>query len=107
MKIKNVKEYTENNSYTFKKSFIGNGSTFSAVGEAERWCMEKGICVGVMCRNEPRGLLKGTGYYIHKWYNLTSEDKNQLGGVMVSDDFRDGEVTICLKQKKLAPLLVW
>jgi hypothetical protein len=48
-----------------------------------------------MCRTEPIGFADADVVgYVAKWYNIDREDKGKLDGVMASDDFREGGVTI-------------
>ena len=79
----------------FKKTFNGNGETFSAFYEAEKWLRDNGYSFGSMCRGEPMGILKGR-YCIPKWRNLSREDKAQLDGTLEAG--REGPATLLLKQ---------
>lgn len=84
--------------FTFKLTFKGDGTSFSATTEAEKWLRERGFSIGSMCMGEPRGLLREQGVWIHKWRNLSSADKELLDGVITSDNHRDGEVTVNLNK---------
>lgn len=77
----------------FSQVFTGADS-FDAVNAAEKWLTKHGYSYGVMQQNAPIGIAKNTGR-IAKWYNLGS-DVRKLDGAMVSDDFRDGSVTVYL-----------
>ena len=69
--------------------------TFSAFYSAEKRLKELGYVTGSMCRTEPIGFADSDVVsYVAKWYNIDKEDKGKLDGVMVSDDFREGGVTI-------------
>jgi len=69
--------------------------TFSAFNSAERRLKELGYTVGSMCGPEPIGFADADVVgYVAKWYNINREDKGKLDGVMVSDGFREGGVTI-------------
>jgi hypothetical protein len=69
--------------------------TFQAFYAAEKRLKELGYTVGSMCRTEPIGFANADAVgYVAKWYNLSQDDKGQLDGVMASDDFREGGVTI-------------
>lgn len=69
--------------------------TFKAFYAAEGRLKELGYTVGSMCRQEPIGFADGDKYgYVAKWYNMNQSEKNMLDGVMISDDFREGGVTI-------------
>jgi hypothetical protein len=79
---------------TFSKVFAGT-SSFDAVNDAEAWLAKHGYSYGYMEQNAPIGISK-VFRRISKWYNMTTEDHRQLDGAMVSDDFRDGSVTVYL-----------
>ncbi|CAJ0737822.1 hypothetical protein R16034_00860 [Ralstonia edaphis] len=68
------------------------GGNFEACREAEYWCEARGIAVGVMERDQPRGLLVGS-YHIAKWHNLSGPERRELQGKMTGD-MRHGPVTI-------------
>jgi len=69
--------------------------TFSAFYSAEKRLKELGYVTGSMCRTEPIGFADADVVsYVAKWYNIDKEDKGKLDGVMASDDFREGGVTI-------------
>lgn len=76
------------------KSFPANG-TFQAYYAAEQFLRELGYVVGSMCRNEPIGFADDDTYdYVAKWYNIDVSDRLRLDGVMISDDFREGNVDV-------------
>ena len=69
--------------------------TFQAFYNAEKRLKELGYVTGSMCRTEPIGFADAEVVdYVAKWYNIDKEDKGKLDGVMASDDFREGGVTI-------------
>jgi hypothetical protein len=69
--------------------------TFQAFYNAENRLKELGYTTGSMCRHEPIGFADADKCdYVAKWYNLSQDDKGQLDGVMVSDDFREGGATL-------------
>jgi hypothetical protein len=73
---------------------IPPSGTFQAFYEAEALVKELGYGVGSMCSSEPIGFAHGYDY-IAKWYNLDSEDKNRLDGLLLHDGgFREGGVKI-------------
>lgn len=82
--------------FPFKRTFKHNGGDFSATNQAEEYLRTYGFSIGSMCMNEPRGIKKGPGVWIHKWRNLSIDDKDMLDGVMTSDNPRSGDVTIHL-----------
>ena len=77
---------------------IKEKGTFNSYHKARDWASENGYSEGSMARNMPIGLLKGD-YNIAKWYNLDNQDIKELDGVMISDDFREGEVEILIFAK--------
>lgn len=79
----------------FSQVFTG-AESFDAVNAAEKWLTKHGYSYGVMQQNAPIGIAKNTGR-ISKWYNLGS-DTHRLDGAIVSDDFRDGPVTVYLER---------
>ena len=69
--------------------------TFSAFYSAEARLKELGYTTGSMCSTEPIGFADAAVVsYVAKWYNIDKEDNGKLDGVMESDDFREGGVTI-------------
>jgi hypothetical protein len=77
-----------------KKVFDILGGNFEACRQAEEWCDERGIAVGVKQSGQPRGLLLGA-YRIAKWRNLRPHEQAELHGTMTGD-MRHGPVTITL-----------
>lgn len=77
-----------------KLTFAKKG-TFESVSAAEMWCEKNKWAVGSMQREAPRGMMKGD-YDISKWRNLDPDEISALGGVMISDDFREGSVDILI-----------
>lgn len=67
---------------------------FVAAHAAEQWCKERGISVGSMERENPRGLLRGD-FSIPKWRNLSPSQRYSLDGRMTGD-MRNGPVTIVI-----------
>ena len=84
---------------TFKHS--GGDETFSAYHDAVIWLTKFGIDSGRMERDNPIGLAKNSD--ISKWSRLlgydggnTFNDRRELDGAMVSESFRDSDVTVFL-----------
>jgi len=75
-----------------KKEFDAPGCNFEACREAEAWCEARGIAVGTMERNQPRGLLH-EDCAISKWSNLRPYERARLDG-RIAGDMRSGPVTI-------------
>lgn len=69
---------------------------FAAVSAAEQWCKERGISVGRMQRNSPRGLKYGD-FDIAKWHNLGRADQVGMDGQMTSGDMRAGPVLVVVR----------
>jgi hypothetical protein len=68
--------------------------TFQSLYAALSWCSEIGYDTGSMCSPMPIGLMKG-GYNLPwKWKNMNDVERSSVDGVIDSDDFREGEVTI-------------
>lgn len=77
-----------------EKIFKSTG-TFTAINEAIKWLEENDFSVGRMCADEPIGFKRGKDEWnIMKWRNLSKEDKLQLDGRIISNDFRNGDVTV-------------
>lgn len=67
----------------FEKTFKGDGSTFGAAYEAEKWLRDNGYSVGPMCVGYPQAVLKGN-FAIAKWRNLTREERLAVDGTLDS-----------------------
>ncbi|MCX6154444.1 MAG: hypothetical protein NT007_09805 [Candidatus Kapabacteria bacterium] len=67
--------------------------TFNSFYEATKWATDNGYSYGSTARNMPIAMYRGN-YNISKWYNLSEEEKNNCDGIIISDDFRCGKVTI-------------
>jgi len=65
---------------------------FAASRAAEQWCEERGLSVGAMERNAPRGI-DSECYLIGKWSHLNDSERRHLIGRMTGDH-RHGPVTI-------------
>ena len=76
-------------------NFKENG-TFESLWAAEKWLTDNGYEYGSLCGSEPVAITKG-GYDLpQKWKNFNSLEKSLVDGVVLSTDFREGEVTIIL-----------
>lgn len=79
-----------------QKTFEVKG-TFKSVYAAQSWIEEKGYSEGSMCGPMPIALQKGLIYDLpEKWKNMDDQDKEAIDGVMISQDFREGAVTVIL-----------
>lgn len=72
--------------------FVPSG-TFSAVHAAESYLSDMDYTAGSMERDAPIGFSNKYNR-ISKWWNMTRDEHKLLDGVMISDDFREGGVTI-------------
>ena len=72
---------------------------FQAFYSAQAWCKSNGISQGSMQRGSPIGLMHGD-VCISKWGNLTKAEQDECHGTMTSPSFRDGPVTINMKDSK-------
>lgn len=76
--------------------------TFQAMWEAECWLKQRGYSYGSTCKDRagfgdmPVAIVKGAYDLPQKWKNFTKYDIDQVDGVMLSDDFRNGSVKILL-----------
>ena len=74
--------------------YPANG-TFRAYYSGLERLKDLGYEVGSMNRDSPIGFADNDKCgYIAKWYNLSPKDKEQLDGVMISKDFREGAVEL-------------
>jgi len=79
---------------TFTKKFTSTG-TFTAIREAEEYLKGNDYTVGSMCGSEPIGFADSIKYeYVAKWHNIDAKDRKHLEGVIISNDFREGDVQI-------------
>jgi hypothetical protein len=79
-----------------KKVFKNDGSTFSGIYAAEKWCKEQGYTIGSMERSKPIGLKKDCSY-ISKWSNMTSSEHKMLDGVIEPvGSFRNGDAEVTI-----------
>lgn len=69
--------------------------TFASYYSATQWCYENGYSAGSMCKGLPIALKKGD-YNIAKWHNLTDSERNDVDGLLLSDDFREGSCKIII-----------
>lgn len=80
----------------YEKIFKGDGSTFSALYEAEKWLSDNGYSYGPMSRQAGQGVLKGSGINIAKMHNLTKKEIKELDGVLYAG--REGDARLLLKE---------
>jgi hypothetical protein len=70
--------------------------TFESLYAASKWCHDNGYSYGSLCRNEPVALRKGEYDLPQKWKNMYAYQKKSVDGVMISYDFREGEVKVII-----------
>lgn len=77
--------------------------SFSAYHDAEQWCKDRGYSVGSMQRGAPTLIYYGD-CDVAKYRNISaSERRSAIGKIVgVAGRFRDGPVTIEIKDVKLA-----
>jgi hypothetical protein len=79
---------------SYFQHFPANG-TFGAFYQAQEYIKDLGYEIGSMDRDNPIGFADNEKFgYIAKWHNLTPKDKEQLYGVIISNDFREGAVDV-------------
>ncbi len=83
----------EVDSSTLYPILLGEGNDFKNIHTASDRLRDEGYSLGSMCRDEPIAFAKGERY-IAKWRNIGYEDYPKMDGVLMSSDFRNGEVTI-------------
>lgn len=77
-----------------KTQEVSKEGTFESINEAENILKNK-YTIGVMQINNPIGFADKKKYgRISKWANMNSDEHALLNGVIISDDFRNGSVTI-------------
>lgn len=78
-----------------EKHIFKEEGTFESLWAAERWCKENNYDEGSMSSPYPIGLMKGKYVDIPwKWKNMNAKERNLVDGVIVSNDFREGEVIV-------------
>lgn len=67
--------------------------TFDSITKAREWLKNKGYVIGSICGDKPIGFSRGVDY-IAKWINITPIEWKKLDGILISDDFREGDVKV-------------
>lgn len=94
MKVNNRKEVQRLN---FKVE-----GTFQSMYAAQRWLTENNYSYGSPCKDRlhggdlPVAIQKGEYNLPQKWMHFDKEDKELVDGIMISHDFREGDVTIVI-----------
>jgi hypothetical protein len=79
----------------FEKIFEGDGTTFSALYEAQKWLRDNGYSYGSSSIDSPIGVHKGD-CYISKWRNMTKKEQKNLDGRLYAG--REGSAKLVLKE---------
>lgn len=69
--------------------------TFQSYYAAREWAVNRGYEVGSMDGFNPIAMMKGYDY-VAKWHNISPKDRQTVHAVMISDYFREKEVTILI-----------
>jgi len=68
--------------------------TFQSMYAAQKYLKHNSFGYGSNCTTGPTAFMKGEYELPQKWYNINEAGKELIDGVMVSDDFREGTVTL-------------
>lgn len=68
---------------------------FTAINAAEEIVEEGGFKPGRLCGDAPVAIAPGDFNYVAKWANISRDEWPKLKGVIVSEDFRNGDAYIC------------
>jgi len=71
----------------------GRGESFTAYTDVKNK-LKKKYTIGSMEGRYPIGFADKKYKYVSKWSNINIEDKKLLNGIIVSDDFRNGDALI-------------
>lgn len=71
--------------------------TFKSKWAADGWLQQNGYSSGSTTHSDKIVAIRKGEYDLpQKWHNFTKEDKESVDGVMISTDYREGEVKIFL-----------
>ena len=80
--------------------------TFSAYHAAEAWLKQLGYLTGSMESYHPIGFGPANYWdYISKWTKMNGTERKQLHGVILSEDFREGNVYVVFCESPLQSLI--
>lgn len=82
-----------------KLIFKNDGTDFSGITSAETWLHEQRYSTGSMQAGAPTGIAKGD-MYIAKWRNISRNEYSCLDGIIEAGDYRNGNVTVTLKENE-------
>lgn len=77
------------------KKVFKSDRTFGAYYDAEKFIKEQGLFYGSMECDRPIGIAK-EDWVCCKWRHITTAGKQALTGVIISKDFREGDVTVVI-----------
>lgn len=91
-----IKEKYWNGRIVKKEQIINGGPNveFGALYEATEILHNSGYFIGTLDGDNPIAFSFDSEPYAKKWHNLTIPEKFSLDGVMVSSDFRNGDIKI-------------
>lgn len=69
---------------------------FTAINNARTYIKSLGYNAGSMCQDAPIALSKSRTGTIAKWWNIDRKDYPLIDGLLLSDDFRGGDVLVVL-----------
>ena len=83
-------------------TFFSNGKDFHAFEQATIRAHDTNFRQGPICEDDPIALAKGlkldldenTVSFINDWRNIPEEQYYRIDGLILSEDFRDGDVAI-------------
>lgn len=87
---------TEQKRRALKTISFKESGTFEGLYAAQKWLKENGYEYGSLCGHDPVAITKGIYDLPQKWINFNKLEKSLVDGVMLSTDFREGEVTVIL-----------
>jgi len=74
--------------------------TFQSFYCAQDWLRKSGYVYGSSCINSPIAVVKGENFDSYKlpekWKNFNNEEIASVDGVIISRDFREGQVTVII-----------
>ena len=73
---------------------ITSNKTFGALTTAEELIESRGWSHGRCELDKPIPFIKEKEIYIAKWTNIEPHEYNRIDGILLSNDFREGSVTI-------------
>jgi hypothetical protein len=81
---------------TLEKGEVTKDVPFVALRKAEEYLRMNAFQWGSLDGDNPVGFMFGQYKVPQKWSNMSPEDKKKLDGVLISDDFRNGDVKVII-----------